>query len=92
MIIETSTPTLGELASLKMFDEIQERLNALYVKRARMDKDFSEFLDKYDSLMNENPFHLSWKFYRESCDKYSKVEYQIKSANYYLNKKTLNVL
>lgn len=89
MTTETLTHTLGELADLKMFDEIQERLNELYVKRAKMDRAFTEFLDKYDSLMNENPFHPSWKFYRESCDKYNQVEYKIKTAKYYLTKKTL---
>jgi hypothetical protein len=86
--MNANTMTLGEMASLKMFSEIQERLNELYVKRANMDKAFTEFLEKYDALMNENPFHPSWQFYREASEKYSKLEYEIKTAKYYLTKNT----
>ena len=84
--MNSNTMTLGEMASLKMVDELQQKLNELYIKRANMDRDFADFLEKYDALMNENPFHPSWKFYRLACDKYSKVEYQIKTCKYYLSK------
>jgi hypothetical protein len=78
--------TASTLYHNREFNKLQEHLNNLLVKRANMDKDFSKFLDKYDSKMNENPFHPAWDLYRESTTKYNKLEYEIKSCNYYLNK------
>lgn len=78
--------TASALYHNREFGKLQEHLNTLIVQRAKMDKDFTDFLEKYDAKMNENPFHPAWDLYREASKKYSNIEHEIKSCNYYLNK------
>jgi len=67
--------------------EYQEKLNGLHIKRARLDKFFTMFLDRYSHKMDpENVDTPVWKLYRKSLAEYDALSKEITATKYWLTK------
>ena len=59
----------------------------LVVKKMKLDKFFSWYLDKFGSKMKpEKTDTKIWKLYREKLNEYDTISRELKSANYFINK------
>lgn len=68
-----------------------EKLTRIYVDlvnmRAKLDRWFNKYLDKFDEKMNTvNRSDPLWKLYNAKFDEYDEVTQTIKTAEYYLKK------
>ncbi len=67
-------------------DWIQKRNDAM-LQRMRLDKFFSMFLEKFERKMDpDNTDTPVWKLYKQKLKEYDKVQHDIKSAEYWINK------
>lgn len=72
-------------------NELITKLNTLQVQKMKMDKFFSMFLEKFERKMDaDNSSTLVWKLYRDKLKEYDKIDREIKSTNYWIQKE-LNV-
>jgi len=67
------------------------KLTAIYIDlvnmRAKLDRWFNKYLDKFDEKMNTvNRSDPLWKLYNAKFDEYDEVTQTIKTAEYYLKK------
>jgi (p)ppGpp synthase/HD superfamily hydrolase len=67
-------------------DELERVITALEKDKKEYDKFFEEYLELFDDQMNANMDQSTpvWKAYKEKYDAYTKVNENLKMANYYL--------
>jgi hypothetical protein len=68
-------------------DELNRKKNNLIVEKMKMDKFFSMFLEKFERKMDsDNTNTPIWKLYKSKLKEYEKIDQEIKTTNYWINK------
>jgi hypothetical protein len=68
-------------------NELIEKKNNLVVKKMKMDKFFSMFLEKFERKMDPDNINTPiWKLYKSKLKEYEKITHEIKSTNYWISK------
>lgn len=61
--------------------------NKLILEKMKMDKFFSNFLDKFERKMDpDKPNTPIWKLYKAKMNEYSELDRKLKTAEYWLSK------
>jgi len=64
-----------------------EQRNELIVKKMKLDKFFSIFLEKFERKMDpDNTETDIWKLYKSKLKEYDKISYGIRTADYWISK------
>jgi hypothetical protein len=64
-----------------------EKLHDLTVQKMKLDKFFSMFLEKFERQMDPDRTDTPvWKLYKNKLKEYEKVDHEIKSTRYWINK------
>jgi hypothetical protein len=64
-----------------------EKYNSLLLEKMKLDKFFSMFLEKFERKMDpDNTNTPIWKLYKTKLKEYEKVDREIKSTMYWINK------
>jgi hypothetical protein len=64
-----------------------EKYNDLLLQRMKLDKFFSMFLEKFERKMDpDNTNTPIWKLYRNKLKEYDKIQRDLKSTEYWINK------
>ena len=59
----------------------------LIIERMKLDKFFSMFLEKFERQMDPDKTDTPvWKLYKNKLKEYEKVQHDIRSAEYWINK------
>ena len=59
----------------------------LTIKKMKLDKFFSMFLEKYSHKMDPtNPTGPIWSLYKTKCEEYNKIAQQIRNEEYWIQK------
>jgi len=67
--------------------ELLNKRHELLVKKMKMDKFFSLFLDKFERKMDpEKPNTPIWKLYKEKLKEYGVLSQEIKNIEYWITK------
>lgn len=76
---------------MRTIEKLDVKLNELQVKKMKMDKFFSMFLEKFERKMDsDNTATPIWKLYKQKLKEYGDIEYEIKTTRYWIMKE-LNV-
>lgn len=68
-------------------DELLKQQKDLIIKKMKLDKFFTMYLDKFSNKMDPSkPNTNIWKLYNDKMKEYSDVDYQLKVLGYYLAK------
>jgi len=71
---------------------MNDRRNELLVEKMKLDKFFSMFLEKFEKKMDpDNTNTPIWKLYKDKLKEYDKVDQEIKSLGYWIQKESRNV-
>jgi hypothetical protein len=66
---------------------LNEQYNDLVVKKMKLDKFFSMFLEKFERKMDpDNTDTPVWKLYKTKLKEYGKINQEIKNTQYWLTK------
>ena len=66
---------------------MNEKLHDLTVQKMKLDKFFSMFLEKFERQMDPDRTDTPvWKLYKNKLKEYEKVDHEIKSTRYWINK------
>ena len=66
---------------------MNENLHDLTVQKMKLDKFFSMFLEKFERQMDPDRTDTPvWKLYKNKLKEYEKVDHEIKSTRYCINK------
>ena len=64
-----------------------EQLHDLTVQKMKLDKFFSMFLEKFERQMDPDRTDTPvWKLYKNKLKEYEKVDHEIKTTRYWINK------
>lgn len=64
-----------------------DKHNDLLLQRMKLDKFFSLFLEKYERQMDPDKTDTPiWKLYKSKMKEYEKLQYEIKSTQYWIDK------
>jgi hypothetical protein len=70
-----------------MSNNLKQKLQDLQIQKMKLDKFFSMYLEKFEKKMDPDNTNTSiWKLYKEKLKEYDKIDYEIKSTNYWINK------
>ena len=66
-----------------------EKRNDLIIERMKLDRFFSMFLEKFERKMDPDKTDTPiWKLYKTKLKEYDKVQHDIRSAEYWINKRS----
>ena len=66
---------------------LNEKYSDLQVQKMKLDKFFSMFLEKFERQMDPDRTDTPvWKLYKNKLKEYEKVDHEIKSTRYWINK------
>jgi hypothetical protein len=75
------------LATERKVDDLVEIKNELTLKRMKMDKFFTMFLDKFERKMHPEKLNTPvWNLYRKQLKEYEGIQRALTMTNYYLEK------
>ena len=71
-----------------LFRSWVEKRNDLIIERMKLDRFFSLFLEKFERKMDPDKTDTPiWKLYKTKLKEYDKVQHDIRSAEYWINKR-----
>jgi hypothetical protein len=66
---------------------LTEKYNSLQIKKMKLDKFFSMFLEKFERKMDADKTDTPvWKLYKTKLKEYDKVSQELKNTQYWISK------